>query len=85
MSKHRTVIFVHGCFWHGHKGCKRATRPVTNTDFWNDKIEANIKRDEVVKKRLLEMGWRVLVIWQCQIKPMDRLSSILVSLMEERS
>jgi DNA mismatch endonuclease (patch repair protein) len=59
---------VHGCFWHGHKKCSRATRPNTNKDFWNKKLDANIIRDNKNIKLLKELGWEVLVIWQCQIK-----------------
>ena len=82
LPKHMAVLFVHGCFWHGHKGCRRATRPSTNADFWNDKIEANMRRDEEVRNQLVKMGWRVLVVWQCRIKKKDVLSSELVGLIE---
>lgn len=68
LSKYGTVVFVHGCFWHGHKNCKAAKLPDTRKDFWKKKINGNIKRDQVNKKTLKEAGWNVIVIWQCQLK-----------------
>lgn len=68
LPKHRKVIFVHGCFWHSHKGCTRAALPVTNKAFWKRKIESNIRRDRQSLVELRRLGWRHLVIWQCQIK-----------------
>lgn len=62
------LIFVHGCFWHGHKGCPRAGRPQTNKAFWKRKIEGNIRRDDRLLRELRKTGWRVLVVWQCQTK-----------------
>ncbi|VBB05621.1 dna mismatch endonuclease vsr [Lucifera butyrica] len=72
LPKYKAVIFVHGCFWHGHS-CKRGHRPQTNEEFWNKKIDGNIKRDQVNMNNLEKLGWRVLVIWQCEIKQMDAL------------
>lgn len=66
LPKYRCVIFVNGCFWHGHKRCKRATIPKTNSEFWSRKIGGNIERDVRNIKRLRGLGWKVLVIWQCQ-------------------
>lgn len=65
--KYRTAVFVHGCFWHRHKGCKFTTTPKTRPEFWEAKFLANIKRDAVAKERLEALGWRVLVVWACQI------------------
>jgi DNA mismatch endonuclease (patch repair protein) len=67
------LIFVHGCFWHGHKGCPRARRPQTNKAFWKRKIEGNIKRDVRLLRGLRNAGWSVLVVWQCQTKDTARL------------
>ncbi len=67
LSTHKKVVFVHGCFWHGHKGCKRAKRPTTNVAFWNKKIDKNIARDKKTQRELKKLGWKSLVIWQCQI------------------
>jgi DNA mismatch endonuclease (patch repair protein) len=68
--KHRTVIFVHGCFWHGHD-CKLFKWPATNTDFWRKKIESNIERDKRSIELLQQLGWRVLVIWECVTRNRD--------------
>lgn len=68
LPKYMTVILVHGCFWHMHKGCKRARIPSTRKDFWTSKLEANARRDEVAQSSLLAQGWRVLTIWECYLK-----------------
>jgi DNA mismatch endonuclease, patch repair protein len=65
LRKHRTVIFVHGCFWHGHS-CKRGHLPTSNVAFWRQKIGRNIRRDKVLIRKLKTLGWRVLIIWQCR-------------------
>ena len=67
------LIFVNGCFWHGHKGCPRAGRPQTNKVFWRRKIEGNIKRDARILRELRKDGWKALVVWQCQTKDLARL------------
>ena len=66
--KYRTVVLVHGCYWHRHKGCRFATTPASNAAFWNEKFAANVRRDTVVKKVLRELGWQVRVIWACQLQ-----------------
>ena len=66
--KHNKVVFVHGCFWHGHKGCKRSALPETNRKFWKNKIAGNIRRDKRNYARLRKEGWQYLVVWQCEIK-----------------
>lgn len=78
----KKLIFVHGCFWHGHKGCPRARRPKTNKEFWERKIEGNIKRDSRTVRKLRKSGWRVLIIWQCQISDDERLERRLFRFME---
>jgi DNA mismatch endonuclease (patch repair protein) len=65
--RHRTALFVHGCFWHRHAGCRYATTPTSNAGFWRKKFQANVIRDEKVKKELRAAGWRVRVIWSCQL------------------
>jgi DNA mismatch endonuclease, patch repair protein len=72
MPRHRSVIFVHGCFWHLHT-CKRASLPRSNSQFWKDKLTANAERDEVNLTKLEKMGWRTLVIWQCETKKPENL------------
>lgn len=64
----RVAIFVHGCFWHRHKGCPRATTPKANRAFWTSKFDDNVRRDGRVSRRLRSAGWRVFVIWECQVK-----------------
>ena len=71
MKKYRTVIFVNGCFWHGHE-CKFASIPKSNTKFWKDKITRNKERDKLTIKKLALMGWNSITIWECQIKPKTR-------------
>ena len=68
LSKYRTVIFVNGCFWHGHKGCKYYVVPKTNTEFWLNKINSNIDRDAIKATQLKELGWRVITVWECELK-----------------
>lgn len=65
LPKYRTAVFVHGCFWHSHSGCKRSTTPSTRVDYWNEKLRRNQERDLIVKEELLRAGWRVLVVWEC--------------------
>lgn len=64
--KYKTVVFVHGCFWHRHKNCQFTATPKTRPEFWQAKFASNVKRDVVVKERLESMGWRVLVVWACR-------------------
>ncbi|MDG9924479.1 MULTISPECIES: DNA mismatch endonuclease Vsr [unclassified Pseudomonas] len=68
LPKHRTVIFVHGCFWHRHPGCRYASTPKTRQEFWLPKFEANIQRDARKEAQLRELGWRVLVVWECETR-----------------
>jgi DNA mismatch endonuclease (patch repair protein) len=64
----KKVIFINGCFWHGHKLCQRSRRPATNRAFWNEKIDGNIRRDLRVRRQLKRLGWDVLALWECQIR-----------------
>ena len=68
LPKYRTAIFVHGCFWHGHKDCKFYTVPKTNTEFWTAKVARNQKRDQEVWRQLEAKGWAVIIVWECQLK-----------------
>lgn len=68
LPKYRTAIFVNGCFWHGHENCKRATMPNTRREFWEKKISSNISRDKRSIELLQQNGWRVMTIWQCQLR-----------------
>lgn len=68
LPKYRTVVFVHGCFWHGHKGCSTSHIPDTNKDFWTAKITRNQQRDQEVWRQLEANGWAVIIVWECQLK-----------------
>lgn len=68
MPKFKTVIFVHGCFWHRHKGCKYAYNPKSKQEFWKKKFQDNIKRDKKKRDELERLGWKILIIWECELK-----------------
>lgn len=68
LRKYRSVVFVNGCFWHGHEGCKYYVLPKTNVDFWRAKIERNRNRDLEEQRKLAEMGWHCITVWECQLK-----------------
>ena len=72
MRKYRTCIFVNGCFWHGHEGCRYYTIPKTNTEFWVNKVKRNKERDLKVQHELATMGWHSITIWECELKPKVR-------------
>ena len=68
LPKYHVAIFVHGCFWHRHEGCKDATIPKTRTEFWLEKFDKNVKNDQIKQEKLRELGWKVIVIWECELK-----------------
>ena len=70
------AVFVHGCFWHRHRGCPRATTPTRNRQFWLDKFENNLRRDERVQRALRKLGWCVIVIWECESENESRLQKL---------
>lgn len=72
LPKYKTVVFINGCFWHGHKNCKYATIPESNREFWLTKITGNVKRDKQTREKLISMGWCVIDIWQCQLKAKEK-------------
>lgn len=67
--KYKTVLFIHGCFWHGHEGCKYYVVPKTKTEWWLNKINGNVKKDTDSIARLQQLGWKVIVVWECTLKP----------------
>jgi len=69
LPKYRTVIFVHGCFWHGHENCKYYVIPKTRTDWWLNKINVNIANDEKAILALKKEGWKIITLWECDLKP----------------
>lgn len=77
LPKYKTVIFVNGCFWHGHEGCKYFVYPQNNAEFWKNKIKTNIERDLRKENQLTELGWRIVTIWECQLKPKRREETLL--------
>lgn len=68
LAKYCAVIFVHGCFWHRHEGCRYATTPVTRPEFWKRKFAANVRRDQEVRQALASKGWRVATVWECSLR-----------------
>ena len=79
LPKYKTVIFVHGCFWHRHKGCKKATTPKTNTEYWQAKFRQNVDRDKRNKRALEALGWRVVVVWQCEVPTVEKAMDTLIA------
>ncbi|MNF24500.1 Very short patch repair protein [compost metagenome] len=77
LPKFQTVVFVHGCFWHCHPDCRYATTPKSRQEYWLPKFEANVARDARKEAQLRELGWRVLVIWECETKSLEALEARL--------
>jgi DNA mismatch endonuclease (patch repair protein) len=81
LPRHRTVVLVHGCFWHHHSGCRFAYTPKTRRDFWSAKFKANMERDRRTQKALRRAGWQVLIIWECQTRDLNRLARSLKTML----
>lgn len=81
----RKAIFVHGCFWHRHPGCSKATSPKTRSKFWTEKFERNVERDTQVEARLTELGWKTLTVWECETRASDALKIKLRAFLENTS
>lgn len=77
LPKYKTIIFVNGCFWHAHKGCKLNRMPKSNKEYWIPKIERNAARDLINKKELKKIGWRIITIWECELKNSKREKTLL--------
>ena len=84
MPRYRTVIFVDGCFWHQHQGCRRSTMPKTNVSFWKSKLDRNTKRDQEARAALRNAGWDPITVWECQTKDEKALAEILSRLLPPR-
>jgi DNA mismatch endonuclease (patch repair protein) len=84
LPRHGKIIFIHGCFWHGHKRCQRSKRPTTNKYFWGKKLDANIERDGRSIRKLRRMGWKVLVVWQCETLKLEKLLLKLERFLHEK-
>lgn len=77
LPKYKTAIFVNGCFWHGHEGCKYFRLPKSNVEFWREKIERNIERDKESMKALFDLGWKVIRVWECELRNKANREAIL--------
>jgi len=82
LPKYNSVIFVHGCFWHAHEGCKYFKIPKSRTEWWKEKLYGNKERDKKHIQQLRNLGWNVIVIWECELKP-DKKEETLLNLVEE--
>ena len=82
MPKHHTVVLVHGCFWHRHDSCKYTYTPKSRKAFWNRKFRQNVERDKRVERELKRLGWRLIVVWECQTKDEEKLRSSLARILE---
>lgn len=82
LKRHKKIVFIHGCFWHGHARCLKGRPPKTNLAFWLPKLAANKKRDRAANAKLRRLGWRVLVIWQCQLRRPESLLAELQQFLE---
>lgn len=83
LRRHRTAIFVHGCFWHGHAHCKDGRRPKSNTKYWNGKIGRNIERDSRRSTEYRRLGWKRIVVWECEISQPDAAARRLTKLLKQ--
>lgn len=77
LPKYKTVVFVHGCFWHRHKGCKRCTTPSTNQQYWLNKFKRNQAKDKLTLQQLKYIGWKTIIIWECEVNNIEKMTSIL--------
>jgi DNA mismatch endonuclease, patch repair protein len=88
LPRHRTVVFVHGCFWHRHQGCKNCTTPTNNREFWVRKLSSNATRDRMHARALGKLGWRVMVVWECETEGpggADNVQRRLTALLERKA
>ena len=80
LPKYKTVIFVHGCFWHRHENCKYASTPKTRSEFWESKFEGNIKRDKINQTNLIKLGWKIIIVWECDLKKTHYLKDLFLKI-----
>lgn len=81
LPSRKSVIFVHGCFWHRHPGCKTATTPKSNTAYWQAKFRRNVERDREAQDALQALGWQVIVVWECDLRDLDAVATRLISVL----
>ena len=82
-ARRRKVIFVHGCFWHRHPGCRLARTPKSRVDFWRAKLDGNRERDLLTQRQLRELGWRSLIVWECQLNDLDSVARRVTRFLED--
>lgn len=82
LPQHKKVVLVHGCFWHRHARCRKSRLPTTNVIFWHNKISGNIDRDRLIRRKLKALGYKVLVVWECQTSNLDKLEERLRKFLE---
>ena len=85
LPKYKTVIEVRGCFWHRHPGCRQATMPSSNVEFWQKKFKQNVDRDKETEKQLNELGWNLIVVWECELKSDKFLKSLPSLILNKRN
>lgn len=83
LPKYHTVIFINGCFWHQHSGCKAATIPQSNYEYWKEKLQKNVERDKKQIQILKELGWKVIIVWECELSAIQKREERLVELVKE--
>lgn len=83
LPKYHVAVLIHGCFWHGHSNCKKASKPTSNIKFWETKIKNNIQRDKKVKRELNELKWRVITVWECKLKNKKTFDKTMKTLVEK--
>lgn len=84
LPRYRTIIFVHGCFWHRHANCRYAYMPKSRVEFWSNKFEKNVERDERVRRELEASGWNVITVWECETFDADRLEARVRKLLQHK-
>jgi DNA mismatch endonuclease (patch repair protein) len=84
LRRYETVVMVHGCFWHRHKSCRFAYQPKSRRAFWGAKFRANVERDVLVKRELAKLGWRVVTVWECELRKPEKLARRLDVLLEKQ-
>jgi DNA mismatch endonuclease, patch repair protein len=84
LKSRRKVIFVHGCFWHLHRGCPNSRPPKSKLDYWKPKLEGNVNRDKLVRVRLRRLGWQQLIVWECELRDRERLNRKIESFLRRK-
>jgi DNA mismatch endonuclease (patch repair protein) len=83
LQKHKKIVLIHGCFWHQHPGCRRCTMPASNQEYWESKLQKNIDRDILHQQALAKLGWKVLIIWECETKNIEKVRQRLVRFLKK--